>query len=127
MIKYQCLDMSKCPACKLLCTKLHSSGVACWAPAACLHQPPGCGAPETCMLWRAAALFGVKKAPAETILTVPLLVLSAAFVVVCRRLFSKPQGIMSLRTAADVDHIEQVGTPKVYQQVLVPHDWPNEL
>ena len=79
------------------------------------------------MLWCTAALFGVKKAPAETILTVPLIVLSAAFVVVCRRLFSKPQGIMSLRTAADVDQVEQVSTSMVYQQVSVPHDWPNDL
>ena len=79
------------------------------------------------MLWHTAALFGVKKAPAETILTVPLIVLSAAFVVVCRRLFSKPQGIMSLRTAADVDQIEQVGMFQMYQQVSVPHDWPTYL
>eukprot|EP00891_Asterochloris_glomerata_P009705 jgi/Astpho2/9705/Aster-03695 len=64
------------------------------------------------------ALFGVKKAPAETILTVPLIVLSAGFVVVCRRLFSKPQGIMSLRTAADVDQVEQGEQTELEQPLM---------
>jgi hypothetical protein len=69
-------------------------------------------------------LFGIKKAPAQAILTFPLPILSVLFLTVSLKLFSKPQVIMSLRTAADVDKLEQRG---LHQPLLTQQEQPEEI
>ena len=68
------------------------------------------------------ALFGIKKAPGPAALTAPLPFITVAFLLYNLKLFSRPQVIISNRTAADIDQRQsQVTNACAADTMLVYH------
>ncbi|KAL0039508.1 hypothetical protein WJX77_000232 [Trebouxia sp. C0004] len=70
-------------------------------------------------------LIGLKKAPTQAGLLVPLPIITIVFRVIAGNLFMKPQSILSLRGAADLDKREQEAGARLAAQNLtrqVEHD-----